>query len=78
MRSKIKVDGKFYKPVPWLSKDGNDNECDGCAFQANGCINDYNTGNACDDGNEFCGMILIPATNRGWADYIALKLEKAS
>lgn len=77
MRSKIKVDGKFYKPVPWLSKDGKVNECDGCAFHQNNCLlHTYN--DICAEGNEFAQMILIPATNRGWADYIALKLEKAS
>lgn len=79
MRTKIRVDGKWYKPVPWLDPD---DECDGCSFDRgdfvesvkNGCINTDAKGSPCDDGNEFSGMIFIPATKIGMAEYVAKKL----
>ena len=73
MRKRITIDGKNYRPVPWLKDMG----CDGCAFNTNGCINGGETDGICGEEGEFFKMILIPATNRGWADYIALRLEEA-
>lgn len=70
MRSKIKVNGKFYRPVPWMLGD----ECDGCFFEHEGCINVESNNSPCDDGNEFTGKILIPATKKAMAEYVAKKL----
>lgn len=72
MRTKIRVDNKWYRPVPWLT-DGN---CDGCAFDKNNvmlCINNRKD-QPCDDGHEFTGMILIPHTKEAMAEYVAKKL----
>lgn len=74
MRAKIKVDGKFYRPVPWLKA----YECTGCVFDKKGCINNNDHGNPCDSENEFDGYIIIPATKVGLANYIALKLNHES
>lgn len=75
MRSKIKVDKKYYKPVPWLVIAGDDrtSECEGCFFTNNGCIN-TTYGDICDDGGEFEGMILIEHTKEALADYVVKRL----
>lgn len=72
MRTKIQVDGKWYRPVPWLVS----TECDGCAFNEKDCINASSSKFAtlCDDGNEFSGMIFVPNTKEGLAEYVAKKL----
>jgi hypothetical protein len=70
MRTKIRVDNKWYRPVPWLK----DADCDGCALGQEGCVNTAERDNPCDDGNEFSGMILIPATKEAMAEYVAKKL----
>ncbi len=69
MRSKIRVGSKYYQPVPWFVE----GECDGCALQGDNCINEADDG--CSFDNEFGGMIFIPATKIGMAEYIAKKLE---
>lgn len=69
MRSKIKVEGKWYRPVPWLK----DASCDGCALDGvdgAGCINTTKYGQPCDDGKEFTGMVLIPNTKEAYESYI--------
>lgn len=77
MRTKIRVDDKWYRPVPWLvEEDG----CSGCAFEMGGCINNGFNGKfsgLCDANQEFDGMIFIPNTKEALADYIAKKLEGA-
>lgn len=70
MKSKIKVDGKFYRPVPWVKE----SNCDGCEFDKNGCLNDADHDNFCDDGKDFAGMIFIPHTKEAMAQYVAMKL----
>lgn len=74
MRSKIRVEDKWYRPVPWLYED---NCCDGCAFETTGCINSGIDKflSKCDDGNEFSGMIFIPNTKEALAEYVVMKLE---
>lgn len=71
MRTKIKVDKKYYKPVPWFDE----GECTGCHFNKTGAM-DCPNGNsdACDSGNEFEGVIFIPHTKEAMAEYIAKKL----
>lgn len=73
MRSKIKVNGDWYKPVPWLVEA----ECDGCIFDILGCINAEPNGKfakLCDDGNEFTGMIFIRNTKESLAEYVVKRL----
>lgn len=73
MRSKVKFEGKYYRPVPW-HVEGN---CDGCALDIEGrpCeFNDASRGSPCDDGREFAGMIFIRHTKEAMAEYIARKL----
>lgn len=76
MRKTITVKGKRYRAVPWPSPyAGSSNGCLGCAFENGGCINGTDEhGDICDDGNDFGGMVLIPATKQGMADYIAVRL----
>lgn len=76
MRKTITVEGKRYRAVPWHSPDaGSSQECTGCAFEFGGCVNGTDEhGDICDDGNDFGGMVLIPATKQGMADYIAVRL----
>ena len=72
MRSRIRVNDQWYKPVPWL-KEG---ECDGCSFDGRDCINSgVKFGSLCDDGMEFSGMIFIPNTKEALAEYVAKRLE---
>lgn len=72
MRTKIKVNGKYYRPVPWLEE----GECDGCALDKPGsnCYNTEANGSPCDDGQEFSGHIFIRHTKEALAEYIAKKL----
>ena len=72
MRSKIRVDDQWYKPVPWLRE----GECDGCSFDGNNCLNSNVSKFAglCDDGNEFAWMIFIPNTKEAMAEYVARRL----
>lgn len=70
MRTKIKINGKYYAPMPWHV----DSECFGCIFQEiSGCPHEAT--DCCDWGSEFQGKIFIPATKQGMASYIAKKLE---
>lgn len=78
MRSKIKVDDDWYKPVPWFVEA----ECDGCIFDTLGCINSEHGGKferlcdagQCDAGQEFEGMIFIRNTKEALAEYVAKRL----
>ena len=67
MRSRIKVNGQWYRPVPWF---GEGKECTGCAFEQKGCINPADRGGPCDDGNEFEGHIFIPNTKAAYEEYL--------
>jgi hypothetical protein len=74
MRTKIKVNGAWYKPVPWHV----DGECTGCVFDDNGCINAELRGkfvNLCDSSQEFEGMIFIRNTKESLAEYVAKRLD---
>lgn len=76
MRSRIKVNGTWYKPVPMV-KHG---YCVGCALdEETDCINGelglYP--DACNWGSEFQGMVFIKHGKEALADYIAKKLEGA-
>ena len=66
MRSRIKIEGKWYRPVPWIKAE----DCDGCSFDKSGCINTTEYRNPCDDGNEFTGMVLIPNTKEAYEQYM--------
>ena len=73
MRTKIKVNGAWYKPVPWHV----DGECTGCVFDGENCVNKA-TGRfteLCDDGKEFSGMIFIRNTKESLAEYVAKRLD---
>lgn len=73
MRSRIRVNDKWYRPVKWLAEA----ECDGCSFDGRDCINGDSgkfTG-LCDDGMEFSGMIFIPNTKEALAEYVVKRLE---
>lgn len=77
MRTKIRIDTKYYKLVPWLVI----GECIGCVFKKDpNCPNksDGSFHNKCSEGSEFDKHIFIPATKVGLADYIALKLDHGS
>lgn len=70
MRSRIKVGGKYYRPVPWVV----DSECQGCVFQEiSGCPHEAT--DCCDWGNEFQGVIFIRMGKEAMAEYIAKRLE---
>jgi hypothetical protein len=71
MRTKIKVNGAWYKPVPWLEV----NICTGCALDMKGCINGKGENiDACVIGGEFDGHIFIEDTPEALAQYVAKKL----
>lgn len=74
MRSKIKFEGVWLRPVPWLKKD----DCHGCYVYASSTDCGFNTAannHPCDDDvGEFAGMIFIRTTKEGMADYVAKKL----
>jgi hypothetical protein len=75
MRTKIRVGDKWYKPVPWLLEDDG---CEGCVFDDNGCINSELGGKfymKCDANQEFEGMIFIPNTKQALAEYVIKRLE---
>lgn len=75
MRSKIKFNGVWYKPVPWLGE----GECDGCAMSSKRtygqCFNDAGEGEPCNGGNEFEGKIFIRFGKEAFAEYVAKKLS---
>jgi hypothetical protein len=75
MRSKIKFEGVWYKPVPWLGE----GECKGCAMYMNEnigqCFNDVGDREPCHANNEFAGKIFIRFGKEALAEYIALKLS---
>ncbi len=72
MRTKIRVDTNWYKPVPWHSE----GECDGCVFDGSGCINASSKfSGLCDAEHEFEGMIFIPNTKAALAEYVVRRLE---
>jgi hypothetical protein len=76
MRTKIRVNDKWYKPVPWHV----DGECDGCVFDGDGCINGSANvsgkfAGLCDPDCEFGGMIFIHNTKESLAKYVAKRLE---
>lgn len=71
MRTRIKVDGKFYKPVKWIKEDS----CHGCDLdQSFKCINN-GEGNACDYDGEFAGHIFIGMDEESKARYVLARLE---
>ena len=65
MRSKIRVNGLWYRPVPWPE----DGTCQGCAFALESCINTASRGDPCNNGNEFGGMVLIRHTKEAYEQY---------
>ncbi len=73
MRSKIRVNDQWYKPVPWLRV----GVCDGCSFDGNNCLNSNASkfNGLCDADREFAGMIFIPNTKEALAAYVAKRLE---
>lgn len=77
MRKRIKFEGQWYKPVPWL-KEG---DCDGCAMQWDSnkypkqCINDVWEGEPCGPTSEFEGKVFIRCGKEALAEYIAKKLS---
>ena len=76
MRRRIKFEGQWYKPVPWLKT----NECDGCAMQYDSgnypkqCINDVWADEPCGPTSEFEGKVFIRCGKEALAEYIAKKL----
>jgi hypothetical protein len=75
-RSRVKLNGKFYKVVPWLKHE----DCDGCYFwdvlgQSHDCPNQQTKDQFCDTGGEFYGKVFIEHGKEGLARYIAVKLE---
>ncbi len=74
MRSKIKVDGKFYQAVKWIKQDS----CNGCDLEASfKCINNDNDMAACDYDGEFAGHIFIGMDKESKARYVLARLEAA-
>lgn len=74
MRSKIKFEGIWYKPVPWLGVGG----CQGCDMYQNKsglCFNDVADNEPCGVGGEFEGKIFIRFGKEAFAEYVALKLS---
>jgi hypothetical protein len=74
MRSKIKVDGKFYQAVKWVKEDS----CTGCDLDASfKCINNGNDTAACDYDGEFAGHIFVGMNKESVARYVAARLENS-
>ncbi len=74
MRSKIKVDGKFYKAVRWLK----DDSCHGCDLDVSfKCINNDSDIASCDYDGEFAGHIFIGMDKESKARYVLARLEAA-
>jgi hypothetical protein len=77
-RSRIRYEGVWYKPVPWLKE----SDCHGCAMNetrkltTTACYN-QSTPNVepCSTGSEFDGYVFIRCGKEGLAEYIAAKLE---
>lgn len=75
MRSKIKVDGKFYQAVKWIKEDS----CHGCDLDMSfKCINNDSVNDAsCDFDGEFAGHIFIGMDKESKARYVLARLEAA-
>ena len=74
MRSKIKVDGKFYKAVRWIKEDS----CHGCDLDVSfKCINNHSDAASCDYDGEFAGHIFIGMDKESKARYVLARLEAA-
>lgn len=79
MRSKVKVHGMWYRPVPWLAE----NDCEGCGLNtAVECLfNTHTNEHPCDAENEFAGKILIRTTEEAYEKYavaaVKAKFDKA-
>ena len=76
MRSKIKVNGTWYKPVPSLKQ----GYCDGCVLDMSykiDCINGPGGlyPNACSKNGEFQHVVFIKHGKEAMAEYIAKRLE---
>ena len=77
MRTKIKINTKYYRLVSWLVE----GDCTGCVFrQSYECPHEASSPfeGKCGEGQEFDKHVLIPATKVGLANYIALKLNHES
>lgn len=77
MRAKIRIDTKYYRPVPWLVA----GDCTGCVFKKDPHCPHKSDGsfrNKCAEDGEFDKHVFIPATKVGLANYIALKLNYGS
>lgn len=72
MRKRVKFEGAWYKPVPWLKHES----CDGCSlYHPNKqCLNEVSEGEPCLNG-EFKGKVFIRCGKEGLAEYIAKKLS---
>ena len=74
MRSRIKVRGKYFKPMPWLDAGG----CKGCELDDARCVNvSDDDADSCADGAEFEGHIFISISDESTAKYVAARLEAA-
>lgn len=75
-RSRIRYEGVWYKPVPWLTE----GECRGCAMEKlpaeKSCYNNASSENEpCSENGEFNGLVFIRCGKEGLAQYISAKLE---
>lgn len=81
MRKRIKVDGKFYRPVKWFHDPSDADRvdvCTGCAFDKHGkCLSTEANGYFCEEGCEFDGHIFIPCTPEATVQYVLARLEQA-
>lgn len=77
MDKRVLIDGKFYRPVPWLFN----GECDGCAFEprTDDCPNHTHPKyvDQCGTNGRFHGRVLVRATKEGWAEHLATRLAGA-
>ena len=71
MRSKIKVNGTWYKPVPSLKQ----GYCYGCVLDM---THKFDCLNACSVNGEFQHVVFIKHGKEAMAEYIAKKLEGGS